>query len=129
MKKEKKKDAKLGELIFAPKKETVTSNFGVAAFYLIDFLKPNNLNIKLTSGVVPKKLFEDYESKNIDLNTTARTHMQKVISSNTYFDNDTTLSVIFTLAYPIGTFKKSLIPVEVSPVKEDKKGAKQPPKK
>lgn len=55
--------------------------------------------------------------------------MQKVISSNTYFDNDTTLSVVFTLAYPIGTFDKSMIPVEASPVKEDKKAAKQPAKK
>lgn len=102
----------------------------MAAFYLIDFLKPNNLHIKLKSSIVPKKLFEDYESKNIDLNTTARTEMQKVISSNTYFDNDTALTVSFTLSHPIGTFNKSMIiPAETLPVKEDKKAVKQPPKK
>lgn len=55
--------------------------------------------------------------------------MQKVISSNTYFDNDTSLTVSFTLSHPIGSFDKSLIPVEVAPIKEEKKTTKQAQKK
>ena len=49
-------------------------------------------------------MFEDFESRNIDLNTTARNQMQKIIFSNNYFDHDTTLVVGFTLSYPIGYF-------------------------
>ena len=44
-------------------------------------------------------MFEDYESKNIDLNTTAKTQMEKIIASNTYFDNDTNLTVVLTLPF------------------------------
>jgi hypothetical protein len=46
------------------------------------------------------------ESKNIDLNTTARNEMQKIISSNNYFDRDTNIAVGFSLSYEIGTFVK-----------------------
>ena len=56
--------------------------------------------------VVPKNTFEDFESRNIDLNTTARNEMQKVISSNNYFEQDTVLLAGFTISYAIGTFKK-----------------------
>jgi hypothetical protein len=49
-------------------------------------------------------LFEDFESRNIDLNTTARNQMQKVLFSNNYFDHDTTIVVAFSLSYPIGSF-------------------------
>lgn len=82
------------------------SNYGIAAFFLVDFLNANNKHFKLQSPVVPRTTFEDFESKNIDLNTTARTEMQKVIASNNYFDNDTRLVVGFTLSCPIGSFVK-----------------------
>lgn len=49
-------------------------------------------------------MFEDFESKNIDLNTTARNQMQKVLFSNNYFDHDTTIVVGFSLAHDIGGF-------------------------
>lgn len=49
-------------------------------------------------------MFEDFESKNIDLNTTARNQMQKVLFSNNYFDHDTTIVVGFSLASDIGGF-------------------------
>lgn len=32
--------------------------------------------------------------------------MQKVLSSNNYFERDTNLVVGFTLSYPVGTFVK-----------------------
>lgn len=86
--------------------ESVNSSYGIAAFFLVDFLQPNNKHFKLRSPVIPRNTFEDFESKNIDLNTTARTEMQKIIASNNYFDNDTTLVVGFTLSSPIGSFVK-----------------------
>ena len=49
-------------------------------------------------------MFEDFESRNIDLNTTARNQMQKVLFSNNYFDHDTTVVVSFSLSFPIGSF-------------------------
>jgi hypothetical protein len=102
----------LGEPIKDTKKaEVVNSNYGIAAFYLVDFLNANNKHFKLRSPVVPRTTFEDFESKNIDLNTTARTEMQKVIASNNYFENDTTLVAGFTLSCPIGSFMKPEQPI------------------
>jgi hypothetical protein len=57
--------------------------------------------------------------------------MQKVIASNNYFDNDTTLVVGFTLSCPIGSFVKP-DPVPEPVAAEDpkkKKDSKEPPKK
>jgi len=48
--------------------------------------------------------------------------MQKVISSNNYFDCDTVLVVSFTLSYPIGTFVKPEIKEEVVEDPKKKKG-------
>lgn len=59
---------------------------------------------KYKSPVIPRVMFEDFESKNIDLNTTARNQMQKVLFSNNYFDHDTTIVVGFSLAHDIGGF-------------------------
>jgi hypothetical protein len=86
-------------------------------------------NARYKIPVVPRNTFEDFESRNIDLNTTARNEMQKVIASNNYFDCDTVLVVGFSLAYPIGTFVKP--PKEEQQQVEDpkkKKDAKEPPK-
>jgi len=35
--------------------------------------------------------------------------MQKIISSNNYFERDTNIAVGFTLSFPIGTFVKPAI--------------------
>lgn len=59
---------------------------------------------KYKSPVIPRVMFEDFESKNIDLNTTARNSMQKVLFSNNYFDHDTTIVVGFSMASDIGGF-------------------------
>lgn len=79
-------------------------------------------NARYKTPVVPRTTFEDLESKNIDLNTTARNEMQKIISANNYFERDTTLVVGFTLSYAVGTFVKPP-PQEV--VVEDPKKAKK----
>lgn len=91
---------------------------------MVDFLNANNKHFKLQSPVVPRTTFEDFESKNIDLNTTARTEMQKVIASNNYFENDTRLVVGFTLSCPIGSFVKPAEPIP-EPVAEDPKKKKE----
>jgi len=67
-------------------------------------LKPAVRTTKYKSPVIPRTMFEDFESRNIDLNTTARNQMQKVLFSNNYFDHDTTIVVSFSLSYAIGSF-------------------------
>lgn len=67
-------------------------------------MKPSVRSAKYKSPVIPRVMFEDFESKNIDLNTTARNQMQKVLFSNNYFDHDTTIVVGFSLAHDIGGF-------------------------
>ena len=102
----KKKDAKIGEPILPPPIEIISNNFGISVFSLVEFLKPSVRTSSYKAAVVPRNAFEDLQSFNIDLNTTARNEMQKVFASNNYFDCDTELVVGFTLAYPIGTFIK-----------------------
>lgn len=53
--------------------------------------------------------------------------MQKVISSNNYFEQDTIIVVGFTISYAIGTFKKPNAPVEPA-VEDPKKAKKEAPK-
>lgn len=48
--------------------------------------------------------------------------MQKVISSNNYFEQDTVIVAGFTISYAIGTFKK---PAVEEPVAEDPKKGKK----
>lgn len=85
----KKKDVKLGELVFEKEEKLNinSTNFGISSFFLIDFLKPHVRNLKLRAPIVPNKRFEDLETKNLDLNTTARKEMKKTIFSSSYLDN------------------------------------------
>lgn len=68
----KKKDVKLGELVF--EKEPVlninSANFGVSTFLLIDFLKPHVHNVKLRAPIVPNKRYEVRLHKKISINKT-----------------------------------------------------------
>jgi outer membrane biosynthesis protein TonB len=70
----KKKDVKLGEPVRDPQPQRSynRNNYGIAAYYLSDLLKPNVRTVKLQAPVVPRKQFEDVESSNLDLNTTAK---------------------------------------------------------
>ena len=65
------------------------NNYGVACFFVTDFLKPNVKNLKLISPVVPVKRFQDLESQNLDLNTTAKKNLRGLIESSSYFLSDT----------------------------------------
>lgn len=49
--------------------------------------------------------------------------MQKIISSNNYFEKDTNIVVSFTLSYAIGTFVKP-VAQEPAVVEDPKKGKK-----
>lgn len=53
----KKKDVKLGEPILPAKVDTFQNNYGVAAFYLIDFLKPSMRTARYKAPVVPRVTF------------------------------------------------------------------------
>jgi hypothetical protein len=51
----------LGEPIKDTKKiEISNSNYGIVAFFLVDFLNANNKHFKLRSPVVPRTTFEDF---------------------------------------------------------------------
>jgi hypothetical protein len=93
----------------APKEEDFArNNYGVACFFLSDFLKNNVRNLKLLAPVVPVKRYQDLESQNLDLNTTAKKNLRALIESSTYFQSDTQLVVSFTLAFPVGSYAKKL---------------------
>ena len=107
--------------------EFARNNHGVSLFSIQDFLKPNVREFELTAAIVPVKFYQDLESKNIDLNTTSRKNLRGIIESTTYFQSDSKLLINFTLAVPIGSFKKPEIPVEVHK-EEPAKKAQPPPK-
>lgn len=56
----KKKDVKLGDPILPEKIEYFKNNYGVSAFYLVDFLKPSMRTARYKAPVVPRTTFEDF---------------------------------------------------------------------
>jgi len=115
-KKEAKKDAKKdtkkkgGEIKVEPVKDIPTgppleyhrSNYGVASFYLTDLLKPSVRAVKLKAPIVPVKKFQDLESKNLDLNTTAKKNIPEVMANSNFFDAQSFLIISLKLACAIG---------------------------
>ena len=53
---------------------------------LTDFLKPNVRRIKLLSHLAPIREFVDNETTNLDLNTTAKKQIKKLIVLTSYLD-------------------------------------------
>ena len=108
----KKKDIKVGEPIkeVVPEPEINNKNYGVANFNLQDLLKPNVRQIKLQAPIVPNKQYEDVESKNLDLNTTAKKSIHGTKASDNYMDNNAMMLIGITTTIGIGTFK---LPEEV----------------
>lgn len=100
-------DVKLGDLVYdeeEAKKEYLTTNYAVSVFVLSDFLKPNVRELKLRSPLIPVKKYEDLESGNLMLNTTARQTMKGLIESATYLQSEAFLVCGFKLAHPLNTF-------------------------
>ena len=129
----KKKDFKLDEQTLqrdpAPQREYLRNNYGVACFYLNELLLPNVRNLKLQAPIVPKKKFEDLESNNLDLNTSAKKDFKKQILSCNYLENVSNFSFTyqnsflicgFNLAFELGTFKPPQKPVETQPIIDPK---------
>jgi hypothetical protein len=50
------------------------------------FIYSNVKEVDLLVGIVPRKVFEDTESNNLDLNTTARRNIPKVYTATNYLD-------------------------------------------
>lgn len=71
---------------------------------MADFLKPSVRDIKLISPLVPVKKYEDLESKNLELNTTAKKTMKGVVESSTYMQSDAILVCGFTLSFALDSF-------------------------
>lgn len=90
----------------------MTSNYAVAIFVLADFLKPSVRHLKMRSPLIPVKKYEDLESQNLELNTTARKTLRGLIEAATYFQSDAYLVVGFTLAHPLNTFVMPEVPKE-----------------
>lgn len=93
-------DVKLGDLVYdeeEAKKEYLTTNYAVSVFVLSDFLKPNVRELKLRSPLIPVKKYEDLESGNLMLNTTARQTMKGLIESATYLQSEAFLVPFFLI--------------------------------
>ncbi|KAM3143220.1 hypothetical protein pb186bvf_004806 [Paramecium bursaria] len=99
----KKKEIKLGEPIKEQQqqKQFNRNNYGVATFNLSAFIHKNVHELDLIAQIVPKKQFEDTESGNLDLNTTARKNAPKVFADLNYFDEYATMYVKFDMASPL----------------------------
>ncbi len=52
---------------------------------LTDFLKPNVRKVRLLSSIAPIKEFIDTNFSNLDLNTTARKQLKKILVQQSYF--------------------------------------------
>jgi hypothetical protein len=59
----------------------------------------------LQAPIVPRFKYEDLESNNLDLNTTARRTMRPVLANSTFFESDSFLVIGLTLAFPLNSFK------------------------
>jgi len=80
---------------------------------LTDFLKPNLRKLKLLSPIAPIKKFEDNSFTNLDLNTTARKELKKLIVLTSYLDLGSYLVISLDLAEAIGKFTKEVKKIEV----------------
>lgn len=94
-KKDAKKDTKKkgGELKIEPIREEQIppieyqrNNYGVACFFLTDLLKPSVRTVKLRVPIVPLKKYQDFESNNLDLNTTAKKNIPMIVPNSNFFD-------------------------------------------
>ena len=79
---------------------------GRAKFTLRDFLRSNCLELKLRSDVFPLKRDEVDNSKNLDLNTTARKNEKTVEKASPYLMCSTYSTIIANLTRPIGPFNE-----------------------
>ena len=50
------------------------------------FIHSNVREVDLLAGIIPRRVFEDTESNNLDLNTTARKNIPKVFTATNYLD-------------------------------------------
>lgn len=75
---------------------------GRAKFTLRDFLRPNCLELKLRSDIFPLKRDEVDNTKNLDLNTTAKKNEKTVEKASPYLINATYATIIANLTRPIG---------------------------
>jgi hypothetical protein len=77
---------------------------GQASFTLRDFLRPFCREMKLRSDVFPMKRVEADNTKNLDLNTTAKKNQHVQDSLNPYLINMTYCVIKVNLAFPITQF-------------------------
>ena len=79
---------------------------------LTDFLKPNVRKIRLLSHIHPIKKYIDDQYANLDLNTTARKQLRKLIVLTSYLDLGSYLVATFDIAEEIGNYKPPEKPKE-----------------
>lgn len=96
------------EEVIGPPAEYYRNNYGVACFFLIDLLKSGIRTVKLRAPIVPVKKYEDIESNNIDLNTTAKKNVLNVMANSNFFDSNSFLVISLHLAHPFGIFSFTL---------------------
>ena len=79
-------------------------SLGQASFTFKDLLRPFCHELKLRSDVFPLKREEIDNTKNLDLNTTARKNEKTVEKFSPYLINSTYCVLQANLSYPIGSF-------------------------
>jgi len=84
--------------------EPAKFSVGQATFTFKDFLRPFCHELKLRSDVFPMKREEIDNTKNLDLNTTARKNEKTVEKFSPYLINATYCVIQANLAYPVGSF-------------------------
>jgi hypothetical protein len=84
--------------------EPAKFSVGQASFTFKDFLRPFCHELKLRSDVFPMKREEIDNTKNLDLNTTARKNEKTVEKFSPYLINATYCVIQANLAYPVGSF-------------------------
>ncbi len=85
---------------YSENKEAVFSK-GKAQFTFKDLLLPNCKELKLRSDVMPTKRINNDNTKNLDLNTTAKINETGLDKLNPYLVNHTYCVIKANLAFPI----------------------------
>ena len=93
---------------FVEDEEQAIFSAGRAKFTFRDFLRWNCLELKLRSDIFPLKRDEVDNTRNLDLNTTARKNEKTVERASPYLLNSTYAVLIANLARPIGEFNEKL---------------------
>ena len=89
---------------YVSKDTEINFSVGQASFTFKDFLRHYCRELKLRADVFPMKRVEVDNTRNLDLNTTAKKNENETAKLNLYLVNSTFSVIVANLSYPIGSF-------------------------